>query len=50
MRVRPEIPQPGGTVSPPTLKGISVVINPYVDDCDKLYKQAVSAGVIDTDR
>jgi uncharacterized glyoxalase superfamily protein PhnB len=39
-----EIPQPGGTVAPTTLKGTSVVLNLYVADCDKLYNQAVSAG------
>jgi len=39
-----EIPQPGGTVSPTTLKGTCVVLNLYVADSDKLYNQAVSAG------
>jgi len=37
-------PSARGTVSATTLKGTSVVINLHVDDCEKLYKQAVSAG------
>ena len=39
-----EMPMPGGPVSPSTLKGTCVLINLYVADCDKLYKQAVTAG------
>ena len=39
-----EMPMPGGPVSPTTLKGTCVLINLYVADCDKLYKQAVTAG------
>jgi PhnB protein len=39
-----EMPGQGTCLSPATLKGTPVVLTLYVADCDKLYKQAVSAG------
>jgi len=42
--VNDEMPGPGGISAPTTQKGTTVGLNVYVADCDKLYKQAVSAG------
>ena len=37
-----------GSVSPTQLGKTTVVLNLYVEDCDKLYKQAVAAGAKST--
>jgi len=39
-----EMPMPGGGRSPQSIGGTPVTINLYVPDCDKIFKQAVSAG------
>lgn len=39
-----EMPMPGSVKSPPALGGTPTVLTLYVHDCDKIYKQAVSAG------
>lgn len=42
-----EFPQ-GGKISPTTLKGTTVTIHLYVDDCDAMIGRAVSAGATGT--
>ena len=42
--VNDELPVPGGTRAPSSLGGTPVVVNLYVQDCDKVYNQAISAG------
>ena len=39
-----EIPGMEGAKSPTTVGGTTAVINLYVPDCDKVYKQAIAAG------
>ena len=43
-----EFPQMDYCLSPTSLKGTSVTISLYVEDVDKLYKQAVDAGATAT--
>lgn len=44
-----EIRGQGDTVvAPPTLEGTTTVLNLYVNDCDKVYKQAIAAGAKET--
>jgi len=43
-----DMPGPGGSASPTKLGGTAVIINLYVADADKTYKQAIAAGAKQT--